>query len=466
MARRLSPCPLCGFNESSPFYGYAYKGTGRIRRENRVCNRCGAIHQASIPTFAELAEYYARYLRETLSDTVDIPLYFEEIVLSIGRMRADIIAPFLRDGSTGLDIGCSFGGLMKVLRDESGHDITITGLNPEPGPAAFAKEQYGLEVQTGMFEDVEIPEASLDFVILDNVIEHFIAPSDQLARIHRLLNENGVLIIFTNNAAELHGFPWQNFFDDHTITYTPATLKAQLESTGFQTVRLDSSGHVTYEGYHYPYLSCIARKGSVPEDYDFSRNGESPDAVVDRLKRYARAFYREDRWAKMAFEMEHAGRGGASRLLAGCCRVLAGLSGQREYVLHNHTLPPEEYFQRRVVLIRAGSDEDDALGIRLALESGLNPEYVVLREDGGGLRVAKATPFIRSRCGNVLPEAMADCGQAWGWLDETLPGIAFKIGMDIQAASPSGPHIEEALAALASGQTQQLTIHNRDFRRE
>ena len=104
-----------------------------------------------------------------------------------------------------------------------------------------------------MFEDQGFSSGSFDFIVLDNVLEHFDNPRKAIRDIYELLSEEGRVFTATNNLSEPHGFLWQNFFPDHTVTFSPRTLKSLLEVEGFRVVDQNFAGHMTYEGYHYPY---------------------------------------------------------------------------------------------------------------------------------------------------------------------------------------------------------------------
>ena len=99
----------------------------------------------------------------------DIPASFEEHITGIARLRLRFLREYILPGDRILDIGCSFGALLRVLRDEINMPLVVTGVNPEESLAEFARKEYGLDVKTGMFEELDFKPESFDFIILDNV---------------------------------------------------------------------------------------------------------------------------------------------------------------------------------------------------------------------------------------------------------------------------------------------------------
>ena len=65
------------------------------------------------------------------------------------------------------------------------------------------KSNYGLEAYSGTLFDVNFPDASFDVITLWDVLEHFTRPSIELGEIHRILKDDGVLLLNTPNEGAL-----------------------------------------------------------------------------------------------------------------------------------------------------------------------------------------------------------------------------------------------------------------------
>ncbi|MCK4625783.1 MAG: class I SAM-dependent methyltransferase, partial [Phycisphaerae bacterium] len=395
---------------------------------------CGLVFQSPKPDFDELRRYYKGYITETQPDLVDIPISFEEHVLSVAKLRLKFLSPHLRKGDRVLDIGCSFGAMLKVLKDESERELNLVGVNPEPGVAEFGIRNYGLDIRVGMFEDIDFDAESFNLVILDNVIEHFADPRRSVRSIRKLLAPDGRFFIATNNLDEPHGFLWQNFFPDHTVTFSTGTLRALLESEGFTILAHDTSGHVTYAGYHYPYQLCIAAKAEAPDAYDFHKRGDSAEAKLVQAREYIKSTYRENGLAKRVYEKKlQSSAGPVARLKAKAIELLASVSGRAtDFQIQNHTLPTEEYFYRRVLLAECATDEDVALAFRTIRESGTNPEVIILRPAGKEQFMIQCCP--QSPSDRQRPAKPAPRKAIWRWALQNYPHVDEGISLQFNNA--------------------------------
>ncbi len=429
----ITRCPVCGHDESVPFFAWGYGAPcNRIPVRNVLCRNCGLVYLNPRPSPEWMREYYAEYVKRTQSIETP-PLYLEDHLFGIARLRSRFLLPHLRQGDRVLDIGCSYGAFLKVLRDESGLDLSVRGINPEPGTAAFARKAYGLDVAADMLEDLDLPAGSCDCIVLDNVIEHLSDQTSALDLLHSLLAEGGRLFISTNTVDRLHGFPWQNFFADHTVTYSPRTLAAHLRSRGFAVIAHEQDGHITWEGHHYPYQNCLAVKTDKPAAFDFAAHGDDWEDRLRSLRDYTRAWRRQSPWSRRLFEIEHgaaASPGERSRTLL---RRRMAEAGEQPHVLRNHTLPPEEYWIRRVVLSQCTTERDSATNNALLGASGLNPEYASVVRRNGALVLDKATPEIRRRAGTI-PDHFTSMKEAWEWLNGLFPKIDERIEIKLNNA--------------------------------
>ena len=121
------------------------------------------------------------------------------------RARADLperclhwLRTFLRfvphPGARVLEVGCGHGGFVAMLR-WAGFDAT--GLELSPWLTERVREWFDVPVLTGRLEDQELPDGSLDAVVLMDVLEHLPDPRGTMARAARLLRPGGFLLVQT-----------------------------------------------------------------------------------------------------------------------------------------------------------------------------------------------------------------------------------------------------------------------------
>lgn len=424
-------CPLCGADRSSEFYGLG--APGRVRVQNRLCDECGLVFLHPKPDFADLREYYERYSRRTQPQIARIPASFEEQLLAISELRRRFLQPHLRPGWRVLDIGCGFGATLKTLRDASGMPLNLTGINPESEWAAFGAKRYGLDIRDGLFEDHSFDTSSFDLVILDNVLEHMEDPGATLERVHALLSPGGSIFVAVNSLDTPHGFYWQNFFADHVVSFSACTLEAMLASRGFDTVERDVSGHVTYQGYRYPYLYMLARKGEVPKYFDFIAAGDDPEERLRHARSYESGFFAERGAAKRRYELsleKELSREDAAELSA--IETQAAMEGEpMDYSPLNHTLAPEEFFRRRVAVAECRTEADEALAWKLMDASGLNLLPVIVRVTPDWKYIPR---FVPGEAGVEMPGSFPLRRTMWAWIVEHFPTFVEGLSMRLYEA--------------------------------
>lgn len=112
-----------------------------------------------------------------------------------------------------------------------------------PVTSALARERFGLDVGTGLLDEVALPEGAFDAVSMTDVFEHVGEPLRVFAHIRRLLRPGGVLFVKVLNVryvrakALLLGVPGllEDCFDarEHLVYYSATTLRRTLEAGGF-----------------------------------------------------------------------------------------------------------------------------------------------------------------------------------------------------------------------------------------
>jgi SAM-dependent methyltransferase len=153
------------------------------------------------------------------------------------------------DGGRWLDVGCSFGWLLRHVSRGP-----FRGFGVEPSISALpGLRGAGLAVCAGRYPDVLGPRARFEVVSFMDVLEHFERPAEVLAATRSLLARDGVLAIqvpdracYLYLAASLLGrLPgrlgsfalqrlWLEGFDfPHQVYFTPEGLDLLLRRTGF-----------------------------------------------------------------------------------------------------------------------------------------------------------------------------------------------------------------------------------------
>lgn len=134
-----------------------------------------------------------------------------------------------------LDAGCGVGGFLAGLHAETGADVL--GVDFNPTCRTFAREVYGVEVQSGELADQKLPDGHFDVVTTWHCLEHTFDPQAELAELRRITRPGGYLLIEVPSPGVLARlFRGRWFFlqaPTHLFHFTPGGLKKLLVSGGW-----------------------------------------------------------------------------------------------------------------------------------------------------------------------------------------------------------------------------------------
>jgi len=141
-----------------------------------------------------------------------------------------------------LELGSSHGGFVALL-DNLGFDAI--GLELSPSIAELAQKTFEISVLTGPIENQSFASASLDAIILMDVLEHLPHPINTMRHCLNALKEDGILMIQTPNYPEKtydtlikenHPFLAQLKQTEHLYLFNSESIQLffqQLDSTHF-----------------------------------------------------------------------------------------------------------------------------------------------------------------------------------------------------------------------------------------
>jgi 2-polyprenyl-3-methyl-5-hydroxy-6-metoxy-1,4-benzoquinol methylase len=233
-------CGLCGTHRFSrllstkDFFGRpAHLG---------LCLVCGLIQAEERPGNDVLEEYYSRYCYDD-EDAWRIPAPTNDSL----RRVAQALSGY-RKNNRCLEVGCGTGSALKIMA-EAGWKAEGTELSTV---AARKLEAEGFRIHVGAIEEVCLPAAQYDVVILSEVIEHLRDPKAALARIQTALRPGGAAYITTPNfealSRRLLGARWRIIaVPEHLFYFTTRSLGSMLTAVGLLPVRIVSEGMNPFE---------------------------------------------------------------------------------------------------------------------------------------------------------------------------------------------------------------------------
>lgn len=151
-----------------------------------------------------------------------------------------------------VDVGCG----AQVYRSLFPDDVSYTGLDTTDARARFGYDEPDTLYVTG---DVwPIPDASVDFVLCTEVLEHILKPQVFVLEINRILKEEGRLVMTVPFAARWHYIPYDYW------RFTPSGLENILVEAGFYEIEIRARGNpltvLCYKAMAIPIL-CVSSPG-------------------------------------------------------------------------------------------------------------------------------------------------------------------------------------------------------------
>jgi SAM-dependent methyltransferase len=262
------PCPLCGGGDHRVVYEarwdevasgaeggkvdaklisalYSSSSSHELFDRMVVCGACGLKFLSPRPRADIITSGYSE-AEDALfvSQNAHRIATFKKILVSLAKRFG------LPKGMDILDIGCAGGAFLKAAMD-LGHDPV--GVEPNKWLCAFARDNYGAEVHTGILDDAPLTGGSFDLVSMWDVLEHVPDPGSVLDRIRGLLKGGGRLILTYPDIggliARTMGKRWPFLLSVHLTYFTRKTAAAMLEKHGFETELLRPYGQTLSMGY-------------------------------------------------------------------------------------------------------------------------------------------------------------------------------------------------------------------------
>ena len=164
-----------------------------------------------------------------------------------------------------LDIGTG-GGSFPYVASKRGWQVDAC--EPNRWLCEWGQKNYGLPIRPGTVFEQQYQSGSYDLVTLWDVLEHTADPKAEIAETHRLLKDNGLLVVnypdIGSWIARLMGRSWVFLLDVHlyyftrtTITKTPRERRLRRRARPARTTSGSASG--TCFGGPQPMSAAPAR---------------------------------------------------------------------------------------------------------------------------------------------------------------------------------------------------------------
>jgi 2-polyprenyl-3-methyl-5-hydroxy-6-metoxy-1,4-benzoquinol methylase len=193
------------------------------------CRNCQLIYMNPMEKVSKTNEYYSK-AKNTHAPTI------RESYLRTAESQVSLVRKYA-NGTNLLDIGCAQGFF---LFGAAKAGYTTKGIEIAQDAAAYARKEFGLDIEIKPFEELRFAENHFDVVTLWQVLEHVPYPLMMLKEVHRILKPGGVLVVSTPNIeampAKMLRKRWWDIKRLHINQFTTRTLTDILQNTGFKNI--------------------------------------------------------------------------------------------------------------------------------------------------------------------------------------------------------------------------------------
>ncbi len=235
-------CNLCGSRNSK----VKYHGTTDPDTEKLLTSYSASGNFVSKETLVECTDCNLIYTSPRLRRDLILKSYTEAedptyVSQAVGRIKSferclDSVEEFKKGGAI-LDIGAAAGFFLKVAKERGWETY---GIEPSQYLSNYGNKNYNVNITCGTLETAPAPQKKLDCITLWDVLEHTFDPKAVLKTCNAYLKDDGIVVInypnIGNPMAKLAGKNYWFILSVHLYYFVPKTIKAMLESAGFEVV--------------------------------------------------------------------------------------------------------------------------------------------------------------------------------------------------------------------------------------
>lgn len=261
------PCNLCRGNQIQTV---AQLSRFNIPLNTVICKDCGLIYhnpRMGPEAFTRFYEHDYRRLIEAKAQPVDA-LFGQQV--KHGYRIVDWVGADFGDRVQVLDIGSGPGGQMWAFREARAAEVI--GVEPAVEHAQWGRDVQGLDIRTGMFEEMGFNKDTFDLVVISQTLNHLLDPYGTLQRVRSILKPSGRIFVETIDFVywTRHAPLTMTTTIDHPYMFCQGTLRAMLEKAGFEILKWEADADLAATRPSVPgqpnlHIRALAQKGSVPE---------------------------------------------------------------------------------------------------------------------------------------------------------------------------------------------------------
>ncbi|PQV57273.1 methyltransferase family protein [Sediminibacterium magnilacihabitans] len=221
------------------------------------CKSCSLAYVDPFPVYAGDV-YEQTYFNKSL---VSYDSMRDYRIKRFGMERIRLIKKYVQKGKL-LDIGCGVGWFLEAAKTE-GFEIYGQEISKELGE--YTQEKLGITVFSENLAEIK---ETFDVITMFDLLEHVMDPVKLIEQSKRLLNEGGIIVVFTPNYDSL-GIQLLKEHSSlvcppaHLTYFTKQSVEKLAELTGMSLVHLETKG-MDIADIH-AYYNHIGKKEAADE---------------------------------------------------------------------------------------------------------------------------------------------------------------------------------------------------------
>lgn len=257
-------CPVCASSEIEQIFSAIDNTVSGKQFYIVECKICQLQFTQDAPGELAIADYYksSNYISHTNSNKGFVNKLYQWVRnITIGNKKYLIKKITKQKKGVLLDMGCGTGFFAASMKN-SGWDVT--GIEPDSETRKLALSLNKIELfSTDIF--YELPEKRFDVITLWHVLEHVHSLKSTIVQLHKLLKENGKLIIAVPNRncydAEFYQAHWAAYdVPRHLYHFNFQSMKAMMEKENF---KLKEIKPMWFDSFYISLLSSKIKFGEI-----------------------------------------------------------------------------------------------------------------------------------------------------------------------------------------------------------
>lgn len=194
----IDSCPVCTQNNCKEVFVCKDHLIRGEKFSIYQCPHCGFGFTQDFPSETDIAPYYdaPEYISHTDTHRGIINSLYHWARKIALKSKTKIVSEYASDkAETLLDIGSGTGYFLNAMRLKK---WIVTGIEKSEVTRQYAHQKFGLNIQNSDYL-FDMPDKKKDVVTLWHVLEHIEKLNDTMANLHRILKDDGVLIVALPN---------------------------------------------------------------------------------------------------------------------------------------------------------------------------------------------------------------------------------------------------------------------------